>query len=622
MGLGSDRLLPGVVCPNCGSNRLIPLVFDTRGDRADVREGSGVRTPDVKCLDCGIRFHRDPPSTSAPASVTDETRTYYVWYDDELEVARIDWPAGTSCDLNLVLSATAEVAAIADDRHLPLLVDMRQLAGMSRDGREHLAGATAGISAIALLTGSAVSRMIANFVLGGRRSQVPMRMFQSEAEAVRWLVEPALEDDVTSRALSLLSHLARGELSAHAETSGGADESADAIIVGLNMLAEELQANRDLLDRRVAMRTAELSTVNVRLRQESQRRLAIETELQVANERLQLSVEELERLNSGIFQITELGNLLQASETIEESYSVVARAGSAVFGGLSGIVYLFNRQRTMLESKAQWGEPASTETLRPTDCWALQRGAVHAVDASGAEPLCRHVTTQTGSSMCIPLVANSDTIGILYVTGHGLDGTSDGRDLGDDSRRLAVMFAEQIVLAVTNLQLRETLRVQALHDPLTDLYNRRFVEEWLDKETKRAERAGSPLGILMLDIDDFKVFNDTHGHEAGDRLLSEVADVLRQTVRSGDVVSRYGGEEFLILCPGTELSTAALRAEQLRSAVAEMQTGVTLSIGVAVYPGRGSDPVGVINAADAALYSAKRGGRNRVEIAPEAPPTE
>lgn len=622
MALGSEGLLPGAVCPNCGSVRLIPLAFDTHGDRAEIRKGSDPPTPDVKCVNCGARFELDLTNAREVAPVPNNVgRGYHVAYDAARAFARISFHPGTTCGIDLALSAAAEIAAVAGDKGVPLLMDVRQLAGITRDAREQFADAASAASAIALLIESSVSSMIANFFLGMPPPHVPMRLFQSEAEAVVWLGEAAFEDDATSRALTLLGRLAKGELTARAKASG-ADDKVDAIIVGMNMLAEELQANRDLLDRRVAARTVELSRVNGRLLQESQRRLAIEAELQLTNRRLQLSVGELERLNSGISQVTELGNLLQACETPEEAYGIISDAGNGVFERLSGALYVYNTPRTVLEMRAHWGEPASANTMLPADCLAVQSGRPYALAATSTDAACRHITTRTGSSICLPLTDRTDTIGVLFVTGHGREQPDAERDLHDDARRLAVMVAEEVELAITNIQLRQRLRLQALRDPLTDLYNRRFLEEWLSKEANRAERAGSPLGILMLDVDFFKGFNDAHGHEAGDRLLAEIAEVLRQNVRSGDLVCRYGGEEFLILCPGAELSTAALRAEQLRAGVAQMRpehagglTGVTVSIGVAVFPEQGGDPLGVIHAADTALYTAKRSGRNRVEIA-------
>lgn len=371
--------------------------------------------------------------------------------------------------------------------------------------------------------------------------------------------------------------------------------------------------------------TAQLRQLNAKLLEESRQRIGAESELQRATERLDLTVGELHRLSRSIFQLAELGNLLQACEGPEEAFTVIAETAGTILAGLSGVVYLFDASRHVLEAKARWGTPATSDNMPPSDCWGLRRGRVHAVDAEAAELSCAHISRRTGDSICIPLAARGETIGMLYVTGHRLEDPENAkRHLREDGRRLAVVVGEQIELAIANLQLRETLRAQALRDPLTQLYNRRFVEDWLGQEVDRANRSVSPLSVLMLDIDSFKLFNDTNGHDAGDRLLTAIADILRQTVRTGDVVCRYGGEEFLILCPGATLATSAARAEQLRAAVEGARIehvdpslpGVTVSVGVAVYPDHSGDPLDVISAADAALYTAKRAGRNRVVTAP------
>ena len=161
---------------------------------------------------------------------------------------------------------------------------------------------------------------------------------------------------------------------------------------------------------------------------------------------------------------------------------------------------------------------------------------------------------------------------------------------------------------------------RATHDKLTGLYNRHYVQEWLDLELKRAARHGRPLGAILCDIDHFKQVNDTHGHEAGDMVLREVAALLKRIARQSDVVCRYGGEEFLLLMPESPLAAAFDRAERLRTEMKSMPFvyqrrpigPVTLSAGVAEFPGHGADRETLLRQADAALYQAKQGGRDRV----------
>jgi diguanylate cyclase (GGDEF)-like protein len=177
-------------------------------------------------------------------------------------------------------------------------------------------------------------------------------------------------------------------------------------------------------------------------------------------------------------------------------------------------------------------------------------------------------------------------------------------------------------MALANLGLRETLRNQSIRDPLTGLFNRRYLEETLERELRRAIRAGEPLGVLMIDVDHFKQFNDLHGHEAGDYVLREVAATLRRATRFSDVASRIGGEEMVILLPGADLSQAKRKADQLRDQVSQLdmkQLGnalgqVTISVGVSALPDHGEGAAELLRIADSAMYRSKREGRNRVSV--------
>ncbi len=155
---------------------------------------------------------------------------------------------------------------------------------------------------------------------------------------------------------------------------------------------------------------------------------------------------------------------------------------------------------------------------------------------------------------------------------------------------LAVALTEHVSLALANLHMKERLRSQAIHDPLTGLYNRRHMEAFLQREMAQALREGSEMGVILLDVDHFKTFNDTYGHQAGDAVLVHLAMLLSGYVRKGDVACRFGGEEFLLVLSGA-------------------------SLGVGVFPQHGQAVKTLLAAVDAALYEAKRKGRNRVEMA-------
>jgi two-component system cell cycle response regulator len=170
------------------------------------------------------------------------------------------------------------------------------------------------------------------------------------------------------------------------------------------------------------------------------------------------------------------------------------------------------------------------------------------------------------------------------------------------------------------LNTREELRVQATHDSLTGLWNRASILETLDKEVLRAQREGCPLGMLLIDLDHFKMVNDSHGHQAGDVVLREAARRIRSTIRRYDTAGRYGGEEFVVVLPATDLAGGVAQAERVRQAIAGERMAaagalveVTCSIGVSDWHGPGAgDALVLIHDADEALYEAKRSGRNCV----------
>jgi diguanylate cyclase (GGDEF)-like protein len=176
---------------------------------------------------------------------------------------------------------------------------------------------------------------------------------------------------------------------------------------------------------------------------------------------------------------------------------------------------------------------------------------------------------------------------------------------------------------LANLQLRERLRSQSIRDPLTGLFNRRYLEETLARELSRANRTGQSLGLIMFDVDHFKRLNDTFGHDAGDTVLRELGRFVERNFRTSDVACRFGGEEFVILVPDTELEQLERRAQRLREAIKQVAFShqgiplgtVTISLGAGISPDHGDSPDSLLGAADAALYRAKNAGRDRAVLA-------
>jgi len=359
------------------------------------------------------------------------------------------------------------------------------------------------------------------------------------------------------------------------------------------------------------------------LKREVEERKRAETSLRDANREISASMRALESRTAELQLLREMIDLMQSSISADEAYDVVQRYLARLFPQDTGALYLFPPALDALEKSVAWGEHTAllTPVFAPEECWALRRGHVHHVLASRGDAVCRHTpAVDRVEGVCVPMLAQGHALGIL----HFFRIERDDATMAEPSfLTLAETVANSIGLAIANLRLRETLRQQSIRDPLTGLFNRRYLDETLRREILRATRAGSTLGVIMLDIDHFKRFNDTYGHEAGDTVLAALGKFLLNQVRGDDIACRYGGEEFTLILPGASLEIVRERAEQLRIGAQSLTMRVngtqvetiTLSLGVAAAPQYGDTADAVLQAADAALYRAKQGGRNRVKFA-------
>lgn len=353
----------------------------------------------------------------------------------------------------------------------------------------------------------------------------------------------------------------------------------------------ELQEANNQAELRVKQRTAELETANA----------------------------ELERRNQEARILTEMSDLLQSCTTLDEAYRTIRQIAPRLFPSFGGALYMYSPSRDDLEAVITWGDlpqEQKTRIFEPVKCWALRRGRLHIIDNLCDGAPC-HSQSPALAGACAPLIAQGESLGVLY-----LREKNDGAPL-PFNEQLAITTSEQIAPALANLRMRDTLRNQAIRDPLTGLFNRRFMEETLTREIRRSERNQRELNILMFDLDHFKQFNDTFGHEAGDALLRELGQLLIAGIRGGDVACRFGGEEFVLIMPETTLENAKQRADELCEKTRQLIVTyrgqalgiVTVSIGVAAYPKHGMTGEALLRAADKALYQAKAEGRDRVVVA-------
>lgn len=382
---------------------------------------------------------------------------------------------------------------------------------------------------------------------------------------------------------------------------------------------DDQMRHQQLLEDQVKQHTAALMDANTRLSSEMHERALAQQEL---NEQSERTVQELTKRSNRATALIQMAELLQSCASIKDAFPVIAGMAPKIFPKLCGVLLLFQSSHEILDVAAIWSDcelPSHSVGLQ--DCWGLRAGRPHLVTAGDYAAECGHAARCQHSYLCLPLLSNGVATGLLHFQ------MIEPGEIPQPVLLFANMFAEQIRLSLANIELREALRSQSIRDALTGLYNRGYLDEILERETKRAVRATQDLGLIMLDLDHFKNFNDTYGHDAGDSVLRETAAFLLKSVRSEDFVCRFGGEEFIVILPAADLKTTCARAERIRSKLRELNIVhrgqplgmITVSAGVAGAPLHGASPKDLIEAADAALYRAKRAGRDRVLMADSVP---
>ncbi|MFP4438742.1 MAG: diguanylate cyclase [Chloroflexaceae bacterium] len=360
--------------------------------------------------------------------------------------------------------------------------------------------------------------------------------------------------------------------------------------------------------------TARLRQVIGNLEQHVQELQQAELEVRRVNAHLERDVSEQEALNR-------LSNMLQRCQTLDEAYRESVHLLRELFAGRAGALYRRLPDAVSLSVVGQWGNDMPIQVLPPEgDCPILQGEHYMLTDACDLASRCRTgVYSGRQSLICVQLQTGGEQFGLLQVRA----GAADAETLQSHLLPLVVRTADLLALALANLHLRENLREQAIRDPLTGLFNRRFLNETLIQTLSHARRYQRSMAIYLLDLDHFKYINDTYGHDAGDAVLRAVGSLLRTGLRSGDTACRFGGEELLVVLPEITEEDAIIRADMLRQAISALDIehgnsllpAVTVSIGVAVFPDHGSTHDALLTAADRALYRAKAAGRNRVCVA-------
>lgn len=342
------------------------------------------------------------------------------------------------------------------------------------------------------------------------------------------------------------------------------------------------------------------------------------------NEAMQGVVRRMAETQHFMETLQQLSELLQLCENDAESRQIITQGGPQLFPRWSGAL-TFADSEGLMTVAANWGEPFTAEHSEEADCWAVRRGRLHQNSAERAgqtlAPICGHfgggptLPPNIKHAICAPLLKSFDRPGVLHLIAH--------ETMSEEELRTTIWGAETLAdalkLSLANLRLRTSLREQAVRDVMTELYNRRYFDEVLNRELSRSQRTGDGLILAILDIDHFKIFNDTFGHEAGDRVLKTVAEQLQGFVRTYDTACRVGGEELAIIMPRAHIDEAFARLDRLREEIGACALtyngvqlpAVTVSIGVSALDD--GPPDDLLHRADTALYAAKNSGRNCVK---------
>ncbi|MEO6013784.1 MAG: GGDEF domain-containing protein [Devosia sp.] len=320
-----------------------------------------------------------------------------------------------------------------------------------------------------------------------------------------------------------------------------------------------------------------------------------------------------------VARLFEMADVLQSATDYGDANQVLRATANDLLPGFAGALYVFNNSRDRLVLSTAWGRAdALPETIQPDQCWALKRGKAHLNRAEGSKLCCEHHHGDE-TVLEIPMIARGEIMGLFQLYAPGDE--SEARL--ETITGLGSAIADGMSLALANMGLREKLRNQALRDPLTGLYNRRYMEDCLQRFVRLADRENREVSVVMVDLDHFKKLNDEHGHAFGDSVLRDTAMTIVGALRETDIVCRYGGEELVVILPDCNLDRAADKAELLRARIAALSethgAAISASFGVASVPYTSQSVTDLLGAADGALYKAKQNGRNQVMMATRRP---
>jgi len=347
-----------------------------------------------------------------------------------------------------------------------------------------------------------------------------------------------------------------------------------------------------------------------------------------AREALQLEQEVKEETRS----LTDLSDWLQCSKSLGELYEIVRQAMTSMFEGTSGQLFIYSNSRDVLDGAVSWGDTDFIRNIMPDDCWSLRRGRRFVFGNGVIKYPCAHIhsTSVPNHYLCLPVIAQGDTVGLLHIAFDSMKDSSTPLD--ENQIAFAQRCSELISMAIANVKLRDELHQQSTRDALTGLFNRRYFLDQSRAAISKIERDGGSVALISFDADNFKSYNDTYGHDAGDYLLCTLGELTTRFFNDYEICCRIGGEEFSVLIADSNSTEAVRRARQFIKTIEnhefryreQLLPKVTVSAGVASYPEHATSLQDLTRIADVAMYDAKELGKNQVatpgtSTTPDAP---
>jgi diguanylate cyclase (GGDEF)-like protein len=347
-----------------------------------------------------------------------------------------------------------------------------------------------------------------------------------------------------------------------------------------------------------------------------------------ANLELQLFLESERKLNHASSALNDMYSMLQTCRSLDEAVNIINKHIHLAFEGVSGALYLHDTENANLNYKIGWhNSHCKKSPIRPDSCWSLRRGKFFASNTTDGISCDHYIHSKdVYPYICIPLYSGCESMGIICLEQQG-DIPYEGESFLGILHPLAIQMGQNIALALTNINLRNALQKQSICDPLTNLYNRRYLYDYFKTEIAELIHEGLLPGVMILDIDHFKNINDEFGHAAGDEVLINFANLLNSVAMNNEIVARIGGEEFVLICLGKDKEDLLNRAKTAYELLSTFETNlsycdipsITVSAGFAVCLDACTDLSVLLKNADEGLYLSKNNGRNKMTIIPEKP---